>query len=145
VLDEGRLTDGKGRHVNFKNTLILMTSNLPQGQLKSFFRPEFLNRLDEVLVFQPLGRAEQEKIAQLKLNALAGRLAGQGIAIEFKPDVAKAVVDGAWDPENGARPLQRYIQRHLEVMLSREIIAGNIKPESRIVVGVKDGEFRIAP
>jgi ATP-dependent Clp protease ATP-binding subunit ClpA len=139
VLDEGHLTDGKGRKVNFKNTLILMTSNLPEKDLKSFFRPEFLNRLDNTLVFKPLEKSELVQIAQIKLNALAKRLSAQRIEAEFLPSLAEELVEKCNDPQYGARPIQRYIQKHLESYLSREIISGNVKADSAIRLEIFDG------
>ncbi len=141
VLDEGHLTDGKGRKVNFKNTLILMTSNLPEKDLKTFFRPEFLNRLDNTLVFKPLEKSELVQIAQIKLEALAKRLNAQRIEVIFEPAVAKGIIEESYDSEYGARPIQRYIQKHLESFLSREIISGKIKADSEIRIGWKKGEF----
>ncbi|MDR2553933.1 MAG: AAA family ATPase, partial [Fibromonadaceae bacterium] len=139
VLDEGHLTDGKGRKVNFKNTLILMTSNLPEKDLKNFFRPEFLNRLDNILLFKSLEKSELIQIAQIKLNALAKRLSAQRIEAEFLPAVAEGIIENSYDSQYGARPIQRYIQKHLESMLSKEIISGNIKADSKIKVGWEKG------
>jgi ATP-dependent Clp protease ATP-binding subunit ClpB len=139
VLDEGHLTDGKGRKVNFKNTLILMTSNLPEKDLKNFFRPEFLNRLDNILLFKSLEKSELIQIAQIKLNALAKRLSAQRIETEFLPAVAEGIIENSYDSQYGARPIQRYIQKHLESMLSKEIISGNIKADSKIKVGWEKG------
>ncbi|MDR2594679.1 MAG: AAA family ATPase [Fibromonadaceae bacterium] len=143
VLDEGHLTDGKGRKVNFKNTLILMTSNLPEKDLKTFFRPEFLNRLDNTLVFKSLEKSELIQIAQIKLDALAKRLNAQRIEVVFESAVAEAIAENACDSQYGARPIQRYIQKHLESFLSKEIIAGKIKADSRITVDFKGGEWKI--
>jgi len=137
VLDDGHLTDGKGRKVNFKNTLILMTSNLPEKDLKTFFRPEFLNRLDNTLVFKSLEKSELVQIAQIKLNALAKRLNAQRIEVAFDGAVAEGIAENAYDSQYGARPIQRYIQKHLESFLSREIISGMIKADSKITVGFK--------
>nr|AGS54423.1 ClpB protein [uncultured bacterium contig00188] len=145
MLDEGHLTDGKGRKVNFKNTLILMTSNLPEENLKTFFRPEFLNRLDNTLVFKALEKSELVQIAQIKLNALAKRLNAQRIEAEFTPAAAEGIVEKSYDSQYGARPIQRYIQKHLESLLSREIISGKIKADSKILIDFKDGEFFLKP
>lgn len=144
VLDEGHLTDGKGRKVNFKNTIILMTSNLKEKDLKNFFRPEFLNRLDKTLIFKSLQKDELVKIAEIKLKTLANRLNAQRIEAEFLPNVAKNIVEKSYDPDYGARPIQRYIQQHLESLLSRKIIAGEIKENSKITVDFKNDEWRIA-
>jgi ATP-dependent Clp protease ATP-binding subunit ClpB len=134
VLDEGHLTDGKGRKVNFKNTLILMTSNLPEKDLKTFFRPEFLNRLDNILIFKSLEKSELVQIAQIKLNALAKRLNAQRIEAVFEPDVAEDIVEKCYDSQYGARPIQRYIQKHLETWLSKKIISGDIKADSKVSI-----------
>ncbi|MDR2732820.1 MAG: AAA family ATPase, partial [Fibromonadaceae bacterium] len=143
VLDDGHLTDGKGRKVNFKNTLILMTSNLPEHELKTCFRPEFLNRLDNTLVFKPLEKDELVRIAQIKLNALASRLSAQRIEAEFLPAVAEGIIEKCYDPQYGARPIQRYIQKHLEAFLSREIIAGKVKADTKIMIEWENGEFKV--
>lgn len=156
VLDEGHLTDGKGRTVNFRNTLILMTSNLGSRhfasgenvtldslmpEVRSFFRPEFLNRLDEVLVFQSLSRPEQEKIAALKLHALARRLVDRRITFHYTAQALSAIVDGAWEPAFGARPIQRFIQRHVENLLSRAILAGQLQPDKSVQLNHREGAF----
>jgi len=156
VLDEGHLTDGKGRTVNFRNTLILMTSNLGSTQfqeggsvtldslmpeVRHYFRPEFLNRLDEVLVFQSLNRAEQEQIAEIKLGALVRRLQERRIVFTHTAAALKAIVDGAWEPAYGARPIQRYIQRHVETLLSHQILAGKLLPESSVCLDWREGAF----
>jgi len=143
VLDEGHLTDGKGRKVNFKNTLILMTSNLLEKDLKSFFRPEFLNRLDNTLIFKHLEKNELAQIAQIKLSALAKRLNAQRIEVVFEQSVAEGIIEQCYDAQYGARPIQRYIQKHLESLLSREIISGKIAADSRVVVDWRGGEFCI--
>jgi len=158
VLDEGRLTDGKGRTVNFRNTLILMTSNLGaqhfaagenvsldnlMPEVRRFFKPEFLNRLDEVLVFQSLNRSEQEKIAALKLDALVKRLSQRRITFSYTERALRAIVDGAWEPSFGARPIQRYIQRHVETLLSHEILAGKIVSENSVRLDWNDGRFAV--
>ena len=160
VLDEGHLTDGKGRTVNFCNTIILMTSNLGathfntgnpvdiqalMPEVKRFFRPEFLNRLDEVLVFQSLNRDELIQVAEIKLASLAKRLAERHIVLEYTPQALGAIVDGAWDPAYGARPIQRFIQRHVETLLSREILGGQIVPESVVVLDWSHGAFLLKP
>lgn len=160
VLDEGHLTDGKGRTVNFRNTLILMTSNLGSRhfssgdnvalealmpEVRAFFRPEFLNRLDEVLVFQSLDRPEQEQIAALKLQALARRLMDRRITFSYTAQALSAIVDGAWEPAFGARPIQRYIQRHVENLLSRAILAGQLQPDQTVRLDHKEGAFVLEP
>jgi ATP-dependent Clp protease ATP-binding subunit ClpB len=122
-----------------------MTSNLPEKELKTFFRPEFLNRLDNTLFFKPLEKSELIQIAQIKLNALAKRLSAQRIEAEFSPAVAEGIIEKSYDQQYGARPIQRYIQKHLESLLSREIISGKIKEDSRISVDFKDGNAIFKP
>ena len=111
--------------------------------MKTFFRPEFLNRLDNTLVFKSLEKSELVQIAQIKLNALEKRLNAQRIEVVFEKSVAEAIAENACDSQYGARPIQRYIQKHLESFLSREIISGKIKENSRILVDFKGGEWKI--
>ena len=158
VLEEGRLTDGKGRLVNFKNTLILMTSNLGASlfseeksvttndlmkELKHFFRPEFLNRLDEILVFNRLEKEALRKIVRLKFKELSKRLEREGFYLEVSENAVENVLEGAYDSQFGARPIQRYIQQHIERLLSREILSGNLKIDDVVLIDVENGEFKI--
>jgi ATP-dependent Clp protease ATP-binding subunit ClpB len=158
VLEEGRLTDGKGRLVNFKNTLILMTSNLGASlfseeksvttndlmkELKHFFRPEFLNRLDEILVFNRLEKEALRKIVRLKFKELSKRLEREGFYLEVSEKAVENVLEGAYDSQFGARPIQRYIQQHVERLLSREILSGNLKIDDVVLIDVENGEFKI--
>ncbi len=167
ILDDGRATDSKGRTVDFKNTVIIMTSNLGsqylleglradgtiaeaaqqavEGELRRAFRPEFLNRVDETILFKPLRKSEIEKIVRLQLNDLKKRLADRDIAIELSDEAVRHVADTAYDVTFGARPLKRYLQRELETRLGRAIIAGEIADGSRVRVGVKDGALSVEP
>jgi ATP-dependent Clp protease ATP-binding subunit ClpB len=147
VFDDGRLTDNKGTTVSFANTIIIMTSNLgsdliaraeTEGSesvrtlvdtlLKSKFPPEFLNRLDETLIFNPLDKAAIEKILDLQLADLSTRLAESDFTLEVSPEMRAALIEEGYDPEFGARPLKRTIQRRLETPLARKIIAGEVLP-----------------
>ena len=151
VFDDGRLTDNKGTTVSFANTIIIMTSNLGSDLiaraeqdgaadvqtvvstlLKSKFPPEFLNRLDETLIFKPLSRASLEKILDLQLADLATRLEEAEVKVEITPETRTALIEAGYDPEFGARPLKRVIQRQLETPLARRIIAGEILPGSTV-------------
>ena len=158
VLDDGRLTDGKGRTVNFKNTLILMTSNLGSDlfmnnpekdvsiddvmpRLKGFFRPEFLNRLDEVLVFKSLSKDQILSITGLKFKDLAKRAAREGYIVNASDAALQAIADKSYNPEFGARPIQRFLEREVERKLSHAIIAGEVKPEVPCTIDFQNGEF----
>ena len=158
VLDEGHLTDGRGRKVDFKNTVIIMTSNLGAADIqelaakqapfeeikesvmehaKDFFRPEFLNRLDEIVVFSPLDREDIAKIAVLQTKSLQKRLAKRHIDLELSESAIAHLAEAGFDPQMGARPLKRAIQQELENPLAKEIVSGNIKEGERVfVVGV---------
>ena len=143
VLDDGRLTDSHGRTVSFKNTVVIMTSNAPKDALKDILRPEFLNRLDEVLEFSPLTEAEIGKIVDLQIKGLADRLAAQDFRLEVD-DAARAVVmrDG-YDPAYGARPVKRAIQRDLENPIARKIVSGVYLPGATIRATAVDGEIKV--
>ncbi len=153
VLDDGRLTDNRGRTVSFKNTLIIMTSNLgapiiaqAQGQispeieqgvnelLKQTFRPEFLNRLDETIIFKPLDRESIKQIVSLQLSDLAQRLAEESLTLDVKPETIERISELGYDPTYGARPLKRVIQRELETPIARKIIAGEYPPGSTVSI-----------
>ncbi len=163
VLDDGRITDSQGRTVDFKNTIIILTSNLgspyildgitESGEisqeareqvdklLKSQFRPEFLNRLDEIIYYKPLQKAEILKIADLMIKELRKRLADMQVGIEVTDAAMEAIVDQGFDPNYGARPLKRFIQRKVETLIAKKIIAGQVEPESVITVDYQNGEF----
>jgi ATP-dependent Clp protease ATP-binding subunit ClpB len=151
VFDDGRLTDNKGTTVSFKNALIIMTSNLGsslisatdneakldelvQSLLKQHFPPEFLNRIDETLTFKPLSKESLAKIVSLQLEDLKQRLAEQELTLEVKPETLAAILEEGYDPDFGARPLKRVIQRKLETSIAREIIQGKYPPGSKICI-----------
>ncbi len=165
VLDEGRLTDSHGRTVDFRNTVIVMTSNLA-GQkiqemagesaerikgvvwqeLKTHFRPELLNRIDEVVVFHTLGTEHIKGIVTIQLARLVARLKLQDISLTVTDAAVEAVAKAGYDPAYGARPLKRYIQQHIENPLSRVLLAGQVAPHSAVVVDIDDlGEFVVEP
>ena len=159
VLDDGRITDSQGRTVDFKNTLVTMTSNIGSsyllegidtaghvsesaqqavmGELRRHFRPEFLNRLDDVVFFKPLTETEIGQIVGLMVDELRGRLAERRIAIDLTPEAVERIVQEGYDPVYGARPLRRYIQRHLETLIARALIGGGIPDGATVKVGVK--------
>ena len=163
ILDDGRATDSQGRTVDFKNTVIIMTSNLGSGrlldgvgiggeishvaregvlaELRQHFRPEFLNRVDETVIFAPLGEGEIEKIVELLLADLQARLDERGITIELSPEARAFIAREGYDPIYGARPLKRFLQRTIETRLGREIIAGRVHDGSRVSIDRVDGEL----
>lgn len=175
ILEEGRLTDAKGRTVNFKNTLLVMTSNigskaiqkgggglgfevaeagaetsyrrivaLVNEDLKQYFRPEFLNRLDDIIVFRPLTHDEIKQIADLLLHEFAGRLLEQGITLEVSDRVKDRLVEAGYHPEQGARPLRRAITRLLEDLLAEAILSGRVQSGDAVKVDVdSDGQIEI--
>jgi ATP-dependent Clp protease ATP-binding subunit ClpB len=155
VLDDGRLTDGQGRTVDFKNAVIVMTSNLASPQimelksrgaeeweveatvkdvLKQAFRPEFLNRIDETIVFHPLGREQIERIVEVQLKHLRTRLAGRGIELKLTDAAARLLAEEGYDPQFGARPLKRVIQQRLENPLAREMLSGRFQSGQTVTV-----------
>jgi ATP-dependent Clp protease ATP-binding subunit ClpB len=159
VLDDGRITDGQGRTVDFKNTVIIMTSNIGSHfimeealdakerdrrvmeALRGHFRPEFLNRVDEIIIFDRLSDEEIRHIVGLQINRLAKRLAGQNILLAVTPEVEALVAKEGYDPVYGARPLKRVIQRQILDPLSLEILQGHFKEGDRIEVSVKEGDI----
>jgi len=165
VLDDGRLTDAQGRTVDFRNTVIIMTSNFgsvylldnvtPEGELKpvggdrvmaelrGHFRPEFLNRVDEVVLFKPLSQPEIERIVDLMFNDLRTRLAERRITLNLTEDARRFVARQGFDPVYGARPLRRFIAREVETRVGRALIAGVIHDGAVIRVGLHDGEIAI--
>ena len=160
VLDDGRLTDNKGRTVDFKNTIIIMTSNMgshlimealegvqnpdekllekTKGQvfelLKQQIRPEFLNRIDEIIMFTPLTRENVKDIVRLQIRRLAGMLAKRDIRLEAEDSALEVMADQGYDPQFGARPIKRVIQRDLMNELSRQILEGKVEPKDVIVI-----------
>jgi ATP-dependent Clp protease ATP-binding subunit ClpB len=168
VLDDGRLTDNKGRVVNFKNTIIIMTSNMGSSLIRDNFskiteknrteiveqtrtevlnmlrttiRPEFLNRIDEIIMFEPLSQNEIEQVVRIQLTGIASMLKNNGVELEFTDAAAAWIADLGYDPEFGARPVKRVIQRQILDTLSRKLLSGNINRTSPIVIDVKDGEL----
>lgn len=156
VLDDGRLTDNQGRTVDFKNTVIIMTSNIGsldliesiedhgeitpeaqervQGQLKAAFKPEFLNRIDDIVLFKPLGKEEMDKIVRLQVQVIADQLKDRNIHLSIDEDAVDYIVDQSFDIQYGARPVKRYIQRTLETKLSRLIIQGDVQDNDKLKV-----------
>ena len=163
VLDDGRITDSQGRTVNFKNTIIIMTSNIgsniildnidengnfKEGTrdsidqiLKSTFRPEFLNRLDDIVMFTPLSHSNIGKIVDLMLDKLRGRLESQNLKLEVTDKAKDLVIEGGYDVTFGARPLKRYIESNIETPVARIIVGGNLSEGSTIVVDEEDGKL----
>ena len=144
VLDDGRLTDSHGRTVSFKNTVVIMTSNARKEDLPQIFRPEFLNRLDETIEFDSLGKAEIKEIVKLQVADFARRLAEQQLSVEVDDDALDVLAADGYDPVFGARPVKRAIQRDLENPIAKDIIAGKFPPGSRIIVGARNGKLSIA-
>ena len=142
VLDDGRLTDSQGRTVDFKNTIIIMTSNAQKEELPRLFRPEFLNRVDEVITFHRLTEAHLEKIVLIQLEGLKARLEERHIGLEITHAASKRLIEVGYDPAFGARPLKRAIQKELETPLARKIVAGEIRDGQKVRVDAKDGELR---
>ena len=142
ILDEGRLTDGQGRTVDFTQTLILMTSNLRQeDQVREFFRPEFLNRLDEILVFEPLEPGQIRAIVDIQLQRIRKHLAEQEIQIEVSERAKDELAKLGYSHEYGARPLKRAMQKHVQNLLADAILAGKVKAGDTAVIDVSDGGF----
>jgi ATP-dependent Clp protease ATP-binding subunit ClpB len=179
VLDDGRLTDGQGRTVDFKNTIVIMTSNLgshiiqdfvlkgdgrskmgdggkPNSQLptsnsqmeqavlaelKRHFRPEFLNRVDDVIIFQSLDESELSRIVDIQLGRLEQRLAQQNLTLDVNADAKKLLASEGYDPQFGARPLKRAIQEHLLDPLATKLLAGEFKPGEKIKVSANNGQL----
>ena len=141
VLDDGRLTDSHGRTVSFKNTVVIMTSNAPRDALKGLFRPEFLNRLDEILEFSSLSESQIEAIVKLQLKDFSRRLAEQNLGFEIDDAGLAVIAKDGYDPAYGARPVKRAIQRLIETPVARKIIAGDYPPGATVKVTAKSGEI----
>ncbi len=143
VLDDGRLTDGQGRTVDFRNTVLIMTSNVRSvDALHDVFRPEFLNRVDEVIEFQPLSKEQIAEIVELQLGRLHERLGERRIELELSSAAKEALADAGWDPAYGARPLKRAIQRLVENPLALRLLEGDVADGDTIRVDAEDGEIR---
>ena len=165
VLDDGRITDSQGRTVDFKNTILIMTSNIgspylldgidekgeikPEAQeqvmndLRGHFRPEFLNRLDEIIMFKPLTKENIGGIVDLMVRELSDRLADQKLSLELTDAARTQVIENGYDPVYGARPLKRYLQNYVETLAAKKILSGNVHQGDTLVLDVKDGEFVI--
>ena len=163
ILDEGRLTDAQGRTVDFKNTVIIMTSNMgaeriqqharEQGEsfeqlkedmmeiVRHHLRPEFVNRIDEIIVFEALTKDQIVEIARLLLDRTKRRLRAQDIEVEFTEEAVELIAEEGFDPEFGARPLRRAIQRRVDNRLSSMLLSGELNPGDRLIVGAEDGEL----
>jgi ATP-dependent Clp protease ATP-binding subunit ClpB len=139
ILDDGRLTDGQGRTVDFRNTVVIMTSNIRSADsLREFFRPEFLNRIDEVVEFKPLSREQLSAIVELQLARLRARLADRGLHLELAEEAKEVVAEEGWDPAYGARPLKRALQRLIENPLALRLLEGEFAEGDTIRV---DAQF----
>ena len=142
VLDEGRLTDGQGRTVDFRNAVLIMTSNIRTAEaLTEHFRPEFLNRIDEIVEFKALSRSELAEIVELQLGRLRERLAERGLALEVTDAAKEAIAEAGWDPAYGARPLKRAIQRLLENRLALRLLEGDFGAGDTIRVDAQNGDL----
>ena len=141
VLDDGRLTDNKGRVVNFKNTIIIMTSNAQREQLRSIFRPEFLNRIDDIITFSPLNEAEIQQIVRLQVDKVVKMVAQNGITLNVTDAAISVIAKAGFDPQFGARPVKRAIQDKLLNELSKRIISGEIDHEKPVTVKVAGDEL----
>ncbi|WP_413798909.1 ATP-dependent chaperone ClpB [Streptomyces iranensis] len=166
VLDDGRITDAQGRLVDFRNTVIIMTSNIgsvhlldgvtSQGELKpdarglvmselrGHFRPEFLNRVDDIVLFKPLGEPQIERIVELQLDELRKRLAERLIAVELTPEARKVIAHQGYDPVYGARPLRRYISHEVETLIGRALLRGDVEEGTTVKVDARHGELAVS-
>jgi ATP-dependent Clp protease ATP-binding subunit ClpB len=166
VLDDGRLTDGQGRTVDFRNTVVIMTSNIgshyliegmtPDGEIKSdardrvmaelrrHFRPEFLNRVDDIVLFKPLTEHEIERVVDLMLEDLRGRLAPRRMTVEVSEQARRYLAEAGYDPVYGARPLRRFIAHQLETRIGRALLGGHAEDGAVIRVGVAEGELAVS-
>ena len=142
ILDDGRLTDGHGRTVDFRNTVVIMTSNIRTAEAMSeHFRPEFLNRIDEIVVFHALTREQLGDIVELQLERLRTRLAERGVELELTPAATELVAEAGWDPTYGARPLKRALQRLVENPLAVKLLEGEFADGDTILVDARDGDL----
>ena len=171
VLDDGRLTDNKGRVVNFKNTIIIMTSNMGSAlirenfstinqenhdvvvektknevlnMLKSTIRPEFLNRIDEIIMFEPLKQSEIAQVVRIQMESLVKMLKNNSVQLQFTDAAVNLIAELGFDPEFGARPVKRVIQRQVLDVLSKRLLAGIVNHDAPIIIDAKDGalEFK---
>ncbi len=140
VLDDGRLTDNKGRTVDFKNTILIMTSNATADQIKTMMRPEFLNRIDEIITFEQLTKDDIRQILHLQMNILRDKLADSGVKISFSEDFENYMTNEGYDPAYGARPIKRLMQRELINIIAKKILEGKVTKGTELTVDVKNGE-----
>ena len=165
VLDDGHITDSQGRTVDFKNTILILTSNLgsqylldgmdddgnisPEARdqveqlLRRSFRPEFLNRLDEIVFYKPLTKANITRIIDLQIADLNARLAGKQLRCKLSDEAKSLIIEAAYDPQYGARPLRRYVQHTVETLIARKILRGDILPGATLEVTVENGELHV--
>ena len=163
VLDDGRITDSHGKTVDFKNTIIILTSNLgsdiildginDKGEisedarskvselLKHSFRPEFLNRLDEIIFYRPLTKDNIGRIVELKVKEISERLKEQRINVKVTNTATEQIIEQSFDPVYGARPIKRFIQSNIETLIARKMIENDIEPDSTVTVDYKNGAF----
>ena len=159
LMDEGRLTDGQGRTVDFKNTIIIMTSNIGSHfimeaydldkvknkilkEINSFFRPEFINRVDDIILFHRLDKKEISEIIKIQLKALIKRLQVKNINVQFKESVVDFLTEIGYQPQFGARPLKRAIQVYIEDELSKKIISGEVKEKDSIKIEINNNKVK---
>ena len=140
VLDDGRLTDNKGRTVDFKNTILIMTSNLKEEELRLRMRPEFINRIDEIVTFDPLTKDDIRQIVRIQMDILKKKLEDENVELTYTKAFEDDMVENGYDPEFGARPVKRLIQRELVNQLAKEILEGRIHKDSTIVVDCENGQ-----
>jgi len=165
ILDDGRITDSQGRTVDFKNTIIILTSNLGSeyllegidskgdisceaekmvlGLLKTHFRPEFINRLDEIVLYKPLSKQDIHEIIMLQLDALNKRLKAKHLCCDADASAIELITEEAYDPQFGARPIRRYIQQNVESLLAHAIISGTVQPDSQLTITAANGKLAI--
>jgi ATP-dependent Clp protease ATP-binding subunit ClpB len=142
ILDDGRLTDGQGRTVDFRNTVVIMTSNLRSTEeMQQRFRPEFLNRIDEIIEFEALTREQLAQIVELQLARLQRRLAERRISLELTDAAKERLAEAGWDPAFGARPLKRALQRLVENPLAVKLLEGDFSDGDAVLVDARDGEI----
>jgi ATP-dependent Clp protease ATP-binding subunit ClpB len=164
LLDDGRLTDGQGRTVDFRNTIVIMTSNLGSSifgdtsiplekrreaildDVRGFFRPEFVNRIDEIVVFEPLGREQLREIVDIQVHLLADRLSQRKLTLELTDAAKDHLARAGYDPTFGARPLRRLIQREVQDPLAMQLLSGEVAEGDHVVVDADDGHlvFRVS-
>ena len=165
LLDDGRLTDNQGRTVDFKNTIVIMTSNIGSqylidnltqdgsiaeevkeqvtGQLKNYFRPEFLNRIDDIIVFSALTLDQVSRIIELSLQSLERRLADRNMSLVLTDEAKKFIAEESYDPQYGARPIKRYLQKHVETQIASMIIRGDLVDGGKVIIETEgDGDSR---